>query len=74
MTWQAWKDQFNYPAWNLAAWVVWAGMFGVLEFMGVKWGDRYATLTFLCKHAIPRFALAMFLGWLTFHFLEEITR
>ena len=74
MNWTAWKDQFNYPAWNLALWVAWAGMFGVLEFLGVKYPANYATLTYLCKHSVPRFVLAMFLGWLTWHFLVEATK
>ena len=69
-----WRDQFNFPTWNLALWVVWAATFAVLEFLGVRYPDRFATLTYLSKHAVPRFALAMFLGWLGYHFLVEATK
>lgn len=70
----SWRDQFNFPNWNLIAWTLWGASFAVLEFMGVKWPDKYATLTYLSKHTVPRFALAMFLGWLTYHFMVEATK
>lgn len=74
MTWQAWKNQFNFPWWNLIAWILWAATFAVLEFMGVRWPNQYATLTYLSKHAVPRAILAMVMGWLTWHFLVQSTR
>jgi hypothetical protein len=69
--WQMWKDQFNFPMWILALWVIWAAQFAVLEFIGVKWPERYPTLTYLCRHAVPGWGLAMFIGWLLRHFLIE---
>ena len=38
--------------------------------MGVK-SNHYATLTYLSLHTVPRFALAMFLGWLVYHFMLQ---
>jgi hypothetical protein len=65
-------DQFSqFPTWNLVLWVIWAGMFAVLETMGVWRGDKFATLTYLSLHSVPRWALAMFLGWLCYHFMLQ---
>jgi hypothetical protein len=64
-------EQFaRFPMWNLVAWAVWAGAFAVLEGMGVK-SNRFATLTYLSLHTVPRWALAMFLGWLAYHFIVQ---
>lgn len=64
------SDQFHFPTWNLAAWVIWAAGFAVLETMGVK-SNKYATLTYLCIHAVPAPILAAFCGWLAYHFLVQ---
>jgi membrane protein DedA with SNARE-associated domain len=66
-------DQFKqFATWNLVAWCVWAAMFGVLEFLGVKaQNQKYATLTYLCTHAVPTAVLAAFCGWLLWHFTVE---
>ena len=65
------SEQFaRFPLWNLLAWLAWAAAFAVLEFMGVRSG-KYATLTYLSLHTVPRWALAMFLGWLVFHFIVQ---
>ena len=60
----------RFPLWNLITWAIWAGGFAVLEFMGVKSG-KYATLTYLMLHTVPRWALAMFLGWFAYHLLAQ---
>jgi hypothetical protein len=62
----------QFPTWNLIAWFVWALMFAVLEGLGVKYG-KYATLTYLMLHTIPRWGLAMFVGWLLYHFLIQVS-
>ena len=65
-----WVDQFNYPTWNMVAWVIWAAAFAVLEGMGVKSG-KYATLTSLCIKTVPAPILAAFCGWLAYHFVVQ---
>jgi hypothetical protein len=65
------RDQFNFPMWNLMAWVIWAAGFAVLETLGVKYPTKYATLTYLCIHAVPAAILAAFCGWLGYHFLVQ---
>jgi hypothetical protein len=54
-----------------ALWGVWAAMFAVLEGLGIaeKWGDT--SLTRLTLAIVPKWLLAMFLGWLTYHFLIQ---
>ena len=65
------SQQFSrFPLWNLIAWAVWAGMFAVLETMGVK-DKRYATLTYLMLHSIPAPILAAFLGWFAYHLVVQ---
>jgi len=49
----------------IAAWCVW-------EWRGIKDGpEGWPTFTRLVKDNIPRWAVAAFLGWLTWHFLVE---
>lgn len=65
------REQFSrFPLWNVLAWAAWALAFAVLEFMGV-FNRRYATLTYLSLHTIPRWALAMIMGWLVYHFIVQ---
>lgn len=65
-------QQFSrFPTWNLVAWAVWAAGFGVLETLGVKSG-KYATLTYLMLHTVPKWGLAMFCGWLAYHFTVQV--
>jgi hypothetical protein len=67
------SDRFAaFPLWNLIAWTLWAAAFGILEGMGVgvKSG-KYATLTYLTLNTVPRWGLAMFLGWLAYHFIVQ---
>lgn len=56
---------------NRALWAVWAVMFAVLEGFGIaqKWGDT--SLTRLTLSIVPKWILAMFLGWLAYHFLIQ---
>jgi len=64
-------DQFAmFPVWNLVLWIVWAGMFVVLETLGVR-SNHYATLTYLIRSTIPQWALAPFAGWMVWHFLIQ---
>jgi hypothetical protein len=45
----------------------------VLELLGV-FDDHYPTLTYFALHAVPRFALAMLMGWLCYHFLIQYAK
>jgi hypothetical protein len=55
--------------WEGYAWVIWLCAFGVLEFIGLVKHGNAMTLTFFIQHHVPRWALAAFIGWLTYHFL-----
>lgn len=58
MTWEAW------------AWIAWMVGFGVLEALGlVRHPEGSMTLTYFLEHHIPKWLLAAFLGWLSWHFL-----
>jgi len=52
-------------------WYAWFVSFGVLEAIGIaqKWGAT--SLTRLTLAIVPKWGLAMFLGWLTYHFLVQ---
>jgi hypothetical protein len=54
-----------------ALWGVWIVMFAILEGVGIarKWGST--SLTRLTLAIVPKWLLAMGLGWLTWHFLVQ---
>ena len=54
-----------------ALWGSWVAMFIVLETIGImqRWGAT--SLTRLTLAIVPKFALAMGLGWLAYHFLIQ---
>jgi flagellar biosynthesis protein FliQ len=54
-----------------ALWVLWIVMFAVLEGLGIarKWGTT--SLTDLTLSIVPKWLLAMALGWLAYHFLIQ---
>lgn len=74
MDWQVWRDQFMFAPWKLALWVIWAATFGILEGLGVKDPENWPTLTYLCRHAVPDWGLAMFVGWLVLHFVVQANK
>jgi hypothetical protein len=57
-----------------ALWACWVAMFAVLESVGIarKWGTT--PLTQLTLALVPKWILAMGLGWLTYHFLVQYGR
>lgn len=54
-----------------ALWGLWVVMFVVLETVGIvqKWGST--SLTRLTLAVVPKWILAMGIGWLAFHFLIQ---
>jgi hypothetical protein len=54
-----------------ALWFCWVVMFVVLETMGIvrKWGST--SLTRLTLAIVPKWILAMGLGWICYHFLIQ---
>ena len=56
----------NWEGW---AWVAWYAAFCVLEAIGLWKRQDAMTLTYFTEHHAPRWLLAAFLGWLTYHFL-----
>jgi hypothetical protein len=54
-----------------ALWLSWVVMFIVLESIGIaqRWGAT--SLTRLTLSIVPKWVLAMGLGWLTYHFLIQ---
>ena len=54
-----------------ALWGVWVVMFAVLEGLGIAQKWRSTSLTRLTLALVPKWLLAMFLGWLTYHFLIQ---
>lgn len=52
-------------------WCLWIFQFAILEYLGVTQKRGYTSLTRLTLATIPRWMLAMFLGWLTYHFLIQ---
>ena len=60
------------PLWHLLLWAVWAGMFGVLDFLGVYHNDRgWLSLTYVIRHSLPGIVIAGALGMLFYHFLIQ---
>lgn len=55
------------PRW---AWLVWLGIFVVLEAIALFDGIANDTLTETLHHGVPGWAVFMFLGWLCYHFLQ----
>ena len=54
-----------------ALWGLWVVMFAVLEAVGIvrKWGST--SFTRLTLAIVPKWILAMGLGWLAYHFLVQ---
>ena len=53
----------------LALWAVWAAMFGILEYLGMRRKeDGYPALTNVIKRYVPGWMRAMAVGWLSYHF------
>lgn len=59
--------------WYRELWAVWTVMFFVLEMPAVLSHHAHGsiTLTALTLAIAPKWLLAMFLGWLTYHFLIQ---
>jgi len=55
--------------WEGYAWIAWLAAFGILESIGLFKQRDAMTLTYFVQHHFPRWVLAGFLGWLTYHFL-----
>jgi hypothetical protein len=57
-----------------ALWLCWIVMFAVLEGVGIarKWGTT--SLTRLTLAVVPKWVLAMGLGWAAYHFLIQYGR
>jgi hypothetical protein len=56
-------------SWEAWAWTLWLIEFGVLETIGLIKRGNGMTFTFFLEHHAPRWFLAAFIGWLTYHFL-----
>ncbi len=59
--------------WEGYAWIAWMVTFVVLETIALvrKLRGGTMTLTYFTEHHVPRWMLAAFLGWLSFHFLID---
>lgn len=57
MTWGGW------------VWIVWGLFFAVFETLGLRRVPGAMTLTYFVEHHTPRWALAAFIGWFSYHFL-----
>ena len=55
--------------WEAYAWICWLVSFAALEAVGLAHRWHGMTFTFFIEHHFPRWFLAGFLGWLTWHFL-----
>lgn len=55
--------------WEGYAWIAWLLTFGILESIALIKKRDVMTLTYFTEHHFPRWFLAGFLGWLTYHFL-----
>lgn len=54
-----------------ALWASWVVMFAILETLGVLQWKHCTSLTRLTLSSVPKWVLAMFLGWLAYHFLVQ---
>jgi hypothetical protein len=54
-----------------AAWGFWVVLFGVLEGIGIAQKWHSTSLTRLTLAIVPKWVLAMGLGWLAYHFLVQ---
>lgn len=52
-------------------WYIWVIYFCVMEALGVVQYKNATSLTRLTIATVPKFALAMFCGWLSYHFLIQ---
>lgn len=63
-------DFSKYLRWDLVAMCTALAVVFAFEMLGV-YTDRYITITAIIRATIPRWARAMILGWLCYHFMLD---
>lgn len=64
-----WSAVARYNPWHTAGWIVWIIAFFVLEFTAIWSHGKRITLTMFLINLVPRWILAMGIGWASYHFL-----
>jgi hypothetical protein len=64
-----WHSLWQTSHTQIYGWLLVGIGFIALETNAIVRGRKYATLTTLVKKGCPRWILAAFLGWITWHFL-----
>lgn len=59
--------------WEGYAWIAWLALFAIFEAIGLlmRHVNEGMTLTYFVEKHVPRWILAAFLGWLSYHFLVQ---
>lgn len=63
-------DVSKYVRWDIVAMCAALAVVFAFEMLGV-FTDRYVTITAIIRGTMPRWARAMILGWLCWHFLSK---
>jgi hypothetical protein len=62
--------KYVYARWDFFAMISALSVVFVFEILGVC-TNRYITVTAIVRYVIPKWARAMILGWLAYHFLLQ---
>lgn len=65
------KFLHTVPRWDQIAWACWVVAFFVLETIGFLQKGHATTFTNVSKAVVPRWAIAMVIGWLWYHYLVQ---